>query len=80
MRMLVCTADRPDGWNHSTTNNHNAKTVTLSIFRIVDGQFVYHPASGKQWKYRTLDECDLIHKVTDRIGLRVGSLAYYNPK
>lgn len=86
-RTLVTAGD----WNHSSTDSHYDKTITLNIFRImpvtydgrgnvVPGEIVYHPVSGKVWKYRNYDDKELIQKKMDDIGLAVGSLKYYQPK
>lgn len=81
-KMLCCTADRPDGWNHSTTTDHYNKTITLNITRHrEDGSIEHHPASGQSWSYADADDMysriDEILDLTDTIGLDVGSLIVY---
>ena len=76
---LCCTADRPDGWNHSTTHNHCDKTIELQITRHRGGKIEHHPVSRKQWAYETYEEIERIYSRCDRIGLRVGSLKVHTP-
>lgn len=81
-QVLVCTANDPNGWCHGTTTSHYDRTVTLDIYRIADGgKIEHHPASGKVWKYGKASDrmaaLDAIQRVTDKIGLAVGSLKVY---
>lgn len=80
---LVCTANCPDGWNFSTTDNHYEKTIELHIYRFRDGgKMEKHPAYGKKWKYGKAKNislaCEKIREVCDKIGLAVGALVVYN--
>lgn len=86
-RPLVCTADR-GGWNHGTTVDHYNGTVTLNIFRVHEDldqvTFEYHPRNGMVWSFKNAQDpwgaLDAIHRVTDKIGLSIGSLAPYGER
>lgn len=82
---LVSTADRVNGWCHSTITDHYNKTITISVYRVEkDGKIAHHPISGKKWKYgntKNVDRAiDTIHDLTDKIGLKIGSLAEYKDR
>lgn len=77
----VCTADRPDGWCHSTTNNHHEQFITVNIYRFVDGVLEHHHLNGKRWSYAKARDkmraIDAIYATTRRTGLLAGSLVPY---
>lgn len=79
-QQLVCTADRPNGWNFGGMSGGGK--YELHIFRVdAGGKIINHPKWGnKVWKYKTYDQLQLIHAVCDKIGLDCGALAVYQPK
>lgn len=76
-RMLVSTANKESGWDHSTTSGNGR--IVLNIYRMKeDGTFLYHPKwNGKVWKYKTFEQLQKIHEKLDQIGLLCGSLTEY---
>ena len=74
--MLVSTANKPNGWNHSTTSG--CGELVLNIYRLENGQIINHPKwNGKKWKYQTIEQLDAIRRTCDKIGLLCGSLMVY---